>query len=137
MARKKPSASALESDEIKLKRIELWIIIANGFFQLARPAVWFVGLSLLSYYLVALPIFYSAGKVTTVHFVYKAIVNSRLDFIASVGAAMLFGGLWYRERRLKRADIKRLHRRIKELEELRDLDRLSSGLTETGDTPND
>jgi hypothetical protein len=132
-----PPAPKATIHDVRLKRVEFWIVVANGTFELLRPAVWFAGLSSVSYFLVALPIYYAAGKKTDVNFFYQAIVNARLDLAASLAAAALFGGLWQRERRLKRNDVRRLHGRIKELETLLDPARTSSGLTETGDTPRD
>jgi hypothetical protein len=76
-----------------------------------------------------------AGQETS----FRAILNSAIKWdlrgIATIVTALLGGGGWYRERRLRKREVGRLAARNAELERLLDPDRSSSGLTPAGESP--
>ena len=118
-----------------LKRGDLWAYAIFRGIDLFGLATWFGGLSLIAFLLVGYPLSVTSGKHTSISVILQSVVSARLEFILSVSIAGISTFFWYRERKLHRQDIKRFSARIHELESHLHAKRLSSGLTETGDTP--
>ncbi len=104
----------------------------TGLFKLA---LWFVGIALLGYVFVVLPLRATAGKSTTVDFLFRMIFSYKLDLVVTTAAAAVFLALWARERKIHRDDVERFYKEVERLQKLQDPDRSSSGLTSRGDAP--
>ena len=99
-------------------------------YRLARLIVIFLGIAVIVYVAIPLPLKYSAGKETTISLVYKVVVDMRLEVILPYVLAALFAGLWRRERRIRKMSVRREHERVAKLEAAKDPNRTSSGLEE-------
>lgn len=113
----------------------LAFVIFSRIMEFLKLWTWFGGPALLGYVFVVLPLRETAGKVTTVSFLYQMVFSYRLDLAATSAAAAIFLILWRRERGIRRNTVERMHAQIKELETEIDPGRTTSGLTPRGETP--
>lgn len=83
---------------------------------------------LVCFVALALPVKYAAGKETLiwVNVISKLGINAYISW----GTTAAFGGLWYRERRLRKKTLRTDHARVRQLEQLIDPNRTSSGFEE-------
>ncbi|MBU1700298.1 MAG: hypothetical protein KJ970_03640 [Candidatus Eisenbacteria bacterium] len=72
----------------------------------------------------------TAGKQTVIEIMFNIITNLKLHVVLPAALAAAFGGLWARERRVRKKAVAREHMRVEELEKEKDPDRTSSGLEE-------
>lgn len=105
-------------------------IIVFELFRLARWIVGFLGVALILYVSIVLPLKYSAGKETTISLIYKVVLDTRVEVILPWVLVALFAGLWRRERQIRKMSVRREHVRVEELEKDKDPNRTSSGLDE-------
>lgn len=122
-----PLSSTNEEREERLARS--FYVIAERF-RLARWVVAFAGVALIVYVAIPLPLKYTAGKETAISLVYSVVLDARLEVILPYILAVLFAGLWGRERRIRKTSIRREHERIEAFEKIKDPNRTSSGLEE-------
>ncbi len=138
MAKQRTTSAKPKSDyDARMMSYAFWTAIWDRIFDLGKLMAWFGGTALVIFVAVPLPLYITAGKVTSVDFAYQAIADFRLDFVFPLAAAGTTTALWQRERKLRRDDTERLHKQIKLLETKLHPGRTSSGLTQRGDTPKD
>lgn len=103
--------------------------------QIGNRGVVVIGVVLVTYVGVALPVKYSAGKQTSISYVLNWMQNMRIDAaLAYCGAAGSAGwAVWERKKRLR--ERKERDDRIRELELGHDPNRTSSGLLVDGREP--
>ena len=133
-AKSKPLGKPPE-EAFRVSGYALAFLIFNRVMDLLRLCVWFGGPALIGYVFVVLPLQATAGKTTTVSFLYQMVFAYKLDLAATSAAAAIAIALWSRERKTRKDTVERLHAQIKELELKLDPDRSTSGLTPRGDTP--
>ena len=87
-------------------------------------------LTALVYFGIIIPVRETAGKTTIISVLYQTLVNFQMHVVLPYALAAGFGGVWARERRLRKEAVKREHIRVAELERAIDSRRTSSELKE-------
>jgi hypothetical protein len=90
----------------------------------------FLGVALIVFVGVYLPIKEGAGQTTIINLVYQAILGVNLTLVVSLAANAALLALWIRERRVGMKAVQREHERAEALEKLLDPERTGSGLIE-------
>ena len=124
-AKDKPLPKANEAEQIARP----FAIIFESF-RLARLVIVFLGVALIVYVAIPLPLKYGAGKETAIGLVYKVVLDARLEVFLPYVIIVLFAGLWGRERWLRKMSVRREHERVEKFEKNKDPNRTSSGLKE-------
>ena len=101
-------------------------LIINGVFSTLRLVFWLGAVALWLH--LAIP--HLAGEKTSVQLLVDLVGNFRLHVVIPTGVAILFFGLWRRERHVRKTAVEREHRRVEALEKKIDSGRSSSGLAE-------
>ena len=115
-------------DEEEKQRLRTIHIIE--LYRLARWVMSVLGVALLLYVGIVLPLSYTAGKQTGINVFFKAVLDLDLFVILPwVGVAVLFV-LWRVERFIRKTSVRREHTRVEKLEKDRNPNRTSSGLEE-------
>lgn len=128
---RRPTKAEVEASQ----KFALKVHVINRSFDLVGTGLRFGGWIALIYMGIVRPLQITAGKQTVVDFMYKAVLDLKLHMVVPWAAAALFGGLWYRERNLRKKTVAREHGRVTELEKQLDPGRTSSGLTIMGEDP--
>ncbi len=126
---KKSSAPASDAEYAYRTKVETINALLSGWKTLLA-----VGGTVAVAYLVFRSIDSLAGRSTDSNIMVKFITDFKANKWFSTVFAGLMGVWGFSERALKKKAVKRLHGRVKELEEKIDPTRTSSGLTQTGDT---
>jgi hypothetical protein len=126
---KKASVSASDAEYAYRSKVELINALLSGWKTLLA-----VGGTVAVAYLVFRSIESLAGRSTDSNIMVKFVTDLKASRWLSMAFAGLMGTWGASERALKKKAVKRLHVRVKELEEKIDPTRTSSGLTLTGET---
>jgi hypothetical protein len=133
MARSATDRSATRPRILADRRYELLGQIIDGIFSLGRWGM-VCGTTILVFYFVRDVFLAYAGQSTLANVAISVITDVRVEAVIpyAVGASGIFYGL--RQRQLRQRNIERLTTRILGLEQQKDRDRSSSGLTPRGTT---
>jgi hypothetical protein len=111
--------------------------VFDRIFQLLyRLAPW-CGAALVAYVAIYLPVQAGAGQQTAIDFLIRVTTSLNASEYFAYLVAALCGGLWYRERKLRKDVTERLARRNHDLESQIDPQRSSSELTARGEAPSE
>lgn len=133
---RRPTKTEIAEAEAK-RNFGLKVRLIDRSFNLLKTMVILGSLMGLTYLGIVRPLELTAGKRTIVDVVYMVGLNLKLHMIVPWAAAALFGGLWHRERKLRKRAVANLWERMKEKETRIDPHRTSSGLTPMGEAPED
>ena len=111
-------------------RTPSFLVITMACIRLVRLVVWFLGIAGLLYLSVTVPILATAGQETTLTVLYQMALDLELHVIVSYAAAGVFGGLWLKERHLRKVTVERENRRNRVFETQIDPGRTSSEFQE-------